>query len=123
MTGMQLRHYSRRYPILMGFTEKEVIATIRQFVECESPSDDAASVNRFVDLLAETVKDIARVKTYSGGKAHGHAVGRQRARPVGARVQHADERQDVRHQECSGDALEQPPQDQDLRVPCGSASG
>ena len=55
----------------MGFPEKQVIATIRQFVECESPSDDPASVNRFVDLLAETVKDIARVKTYPGGKSHG----------------------------------------------------
>jgi glutamate carboxypeptidase len=55
----------------MGFPGKEVIATIRQFVECESPSDDPASVNRFVDLLAETVKDIARVKTYPGGKSHG----------------------------------------------------
>src|SRR5882757_11318481 len=55
----------------MGFPEKEVIATIRQFVECESPSDDPASVNRFVDLLAEAVKDIARVKMYPGGKSYG----------------------------------------------------
>jgi glutamate carboxypeptidase len=55
----------------MVFPEKQVIATIRQFVECESPSDDPVSVNRFVDLLAETVKDIARVKTYPGGRIHG----------------------------------------------------
>jgi glutamate carboxypeptidase len=55
----------------MGFPEKEVIATIRQFVECESPSDDPASVNRFVDLLAETVKDMGRVKTFPGGKSYG----------------------------------------------------
>src|SRR6185437_13029123 len=55
----------------MSFSEKQVIATIRQFVECESPSDDPAGVNRFVDLLLETVKDIARVKTYPGGKSHG----------------------------------------------------
>jgi len=55
----------------MSFSEKQVIATIRQFVECESPSDDPAGVNRFVDLLSETVKDIARVKTYPGGKGHG----------------------------------------------------
>jgi glutamate carboxypeptidase len=55
----------------MGFPKKEVIATIRQFVECESPSDDPASVNRFVELLAETVKDIGRVKTYPGGKSYG----------------------------------------------------
>lgn len=50
---------------------KQIIATIREFVECESPSDDPAGVNRFVDLLAETVKDIARVKTYDGGKSRG----------------------------------------------------
>ena len=55
----------------MSFPEKQVIATIRQFVECESPSDDPASVNRFVDLLAETVNDVARVKTFTGGKSHG----------------------------------------------------
>ena len=55
----------------MGFPEKQVIATIRQFVECESPSDAPAAVNRFVDLFAETVKDIARVKTFTGGKSHG----------------------------------------------------
>jgi glutamate carboxypeptidase len=50
---------------------EEAIAMIRAFVECESPSDDAAAVNRFVDLLAASVQDIARVKTYSGGKQHG----------------------------------------------------
>src|SRR6266446_11560 len=54
-----------------SFSQKEVIATIRAFVECESPSDDPASINRFVDLLAETVKDIARVRTYPGGRAYG----------------------------------------------------
>lgn len=55
----------------MSFPQKQVIATIRDFVECESPSDDPASVNRFVDLLAETVTDIARVKTYKGSAARG----------------------------------------------------
>ena len=63
----------------MSFPQKQVIATqviatIREFVECESPSDDPASVNRFVELLAETVKDIARVKTYPGGKCRGRHV-------------------------------------------------
>ena len=58
----------------MSFPQKQVIATIREFVECESPSDDPAGVNRFVDLLAETVKDIARVKTFNGGKGRGEHV-------------------------------------------------
>jgi len=49
----------------------DVTAMLRQFVECESPSDGRASVNRFVDLLAETVQGDARVKTFSGGKSYG----------------------------------------------------
>lgn len=40
------------------------IALIRQFVECESPSDDAAAVNRFAGLLAESVKNIAKVRPH-----------------------------------------------------------
>ena len=55
----------------MHFPQRQVIATTREFVECESPSDDPAAVNRFVDLLAETIRDIARVKTYDGGKSRG----------------------------------------------------
>ena len=51
--------------------QKDTIALLRQFVECESPSEDALAVNRFVDLLAESVKGIAHVKTFSGGKANG----------------------------------------------------
>ena len=43
-------------------------ATIRRFVECESPSDDAAAVSRFMELVADTVAPYARVKTYPGGK-------------------------------------------------------
>jgi glutamate carboxypeptidase len=50
---------------------KEVIQMIRAFVECESPSDDPASVNRFVDLLGASTRDIARIKTYSRGKRYG----------------------------------------------------
>jgi glutamate carboxypeptidase len=47
--------------------QKETIALIRELVECESPSDHPPSVNRFVDLMARRVADIARVRTYSGG--------------------------------------------------------
>ena len=43
-------------------------ATIRRFVECESPSDDAAAVSRFVELVADTITSFAKVKTYPGGK-------------------------------------------------------
>src|ERR1039458_4362071 len=48
--------------------EAEMAATIRRFVECESPSDDAAAVSRFVELVADTVAPFAKVKTYPGGK-------------------------------------------------------
>jgi glutamate carboxypeptidase len=48
--------------------EAEMVATLRRFVECESPSGDTAAVNRFVDLVSETVAPYAKVKTSSGGK-------------------------------------------------------
>jgi len=43
-------------------------ALIRRFVECESPSDDRAAVNRFADLVADTVAGVAKVKTVRGGR-------------------------------------------------------
>lgn len=50
------------------------VALIRQFVECESPSDNQAAVNRFVELVADTVAPFARAKTVSGGKFGKHLV-------------------------------------------------
>ncbi len=47
--------------------QKDIVALIREFVECESPSDHPHGVNRFLDLMAARVKDIARVRTYPGG--------------------------------------------------------
>jgi len=44
-----------------------MIESIRELVECESPSDDPASLKRFSELFATRVSDIARVKTYPGG--------------------------------------------------------
>jgi glutamate carboxypeptidase len=51
--------------------QSEIVALIREFVECESPSDNAASVSRFTDLLAESVKDMARVRAYASGNVCG----------------------------------------------------
>ena len=51
--------------------QKDIIALIREFVECESPSDHPPSVNRFVDLLADRTSDFARIKTFSGGTSFG----------------------------------------------------
>ena len=47
--------------------EPEIVALIRRFVECESPSDDPAAINRFVELVADTVAPFAKVKTFPGG--------------------------------------------------------
>ena len=48
-------------PYLRYATEKqaEIVAFIRRLVECESPSDSPAAVDRFVDLLVEETSDIA----------------------------------------------------------------
>jgi glutamate carboxypeptidase len=47
--------------------QTEIISLIRRLVECESPSDEPAAVNRFVELVADTVSGVAKVKTFSGG--------------------------------------------------------
>ena len=43
-----------------------MIALIRELVECESPSDDPAAVNRFADLFTSTIGDIAKVRKLAG---------------------------------------------------------
>src|ERR1035438_530054 len=48
--------------------QAEITAMIRNFAECESPSDDPAAVNRFVDLVSDTVAPYAKVRTYPGGR-------------------------------------------------------
>jgi glutamate carboxypeptidase len=52
--------------------QDEIIVLIRELVECESPSDDAASINRLVDVLAERTNEIARVRTHAGGRFGKH---------------------------------------------------
>ena len=48
--------------------ERDLIALIREMVECESPSDDPAAVNRFADLVADSVSGLASVRTLPGGR-------------------------------------------------------
>lgn len=61
-------------PILPWVQAKQstIIETIREFVECESPSDDPAAVNRFVDLVASKVAGSAKVRTLPGGRFGRH---------------------------------------------------
>jgi glutamate carboxypeptidase len=42
------------------------------FVEVESPSDDRAAVGRFVDLVADTLAPLGRVRKHPGGKFGPH---------------------------------------------------
>jgi glutamate carboxypeptidase len=48
--------------------QPEIVALIRQFVECESPSDSPEAVSRFVELVSDTIAGFAKVKLHPGGK-------------------------------------------------------
>lgn len=52
--------------------QNELITLIRDMVECESPSDDPAAVNRFVDLVSVRVAGLANVSTVLGGRFGKH---------------------------------------------------
>jgi glutamate carboxypeptidase len=47
--------------------QRETVALLKELVECESPSDDPAAVNRFVDLLIAKTADLAKAKTFAAG--------------------------------------------------------
>jgi glutamate carboxypeptidase len=44
-----------------------IVKLIREFVECESPSDSPSAIHRFMNLLAESVSDIAVSQLTPGG--------------------------------------------------------
>ena len=48
--------------------ENEIIALIREMVECESPSFDAAAIDRFVELVGDRLHGLAKVWTLPGGR-------------------------------------------------------
>jgi glutamate carboxypeptidase len=50
----------------------DIIALIRSYVECESPSDDPAAVNRFADFFIASARDMGRIRTYPGGRFGRH---------------------------------------------------
>jgi glutamate carboxypeptidase len=52
--------------------QSSIIALIREFVECESPSDDQASVDRFVRLLVSKLDNYTKVRTPAGGRFGHH---------------------------------------------------
>jgi glutamate carboxypeptidase len=52
--------------------QAEIIELIREMVECESPSNSPADVNRFVDLVVEKTRDIADAQTIAPEKCGKH---------------------------------------------------
>ncbi|MCC7499085.1 MAG: M20 family metallopeptidase [Bryobacterales bacterium] len=52
--------------------QKSFIAFVRSLVECESPSDDAASTTRFASLVADSLAGAAKVRLVPGGKFGKH---------------------------------------------------
>ena len=50
----------------------QMTALLRQFVECESPSDHPPAVNRFVELVSDTVAPFGSVRTFNGGRFGKH---------------------------------------------------
>jgi len=58
-------------PAWMEGRREELIALLREMVECESPSDDAASVNRFQELLVARSAGLARPKFTKSAGAYG----------------------------------------------------
>jgi glutamate carboxypeptidase len=52
--------------------KEEIVATVRQMVECESPTDSPADVNRYVELLIQHSKDIATPKLIKSDKYGNH---------------------------------------------------
>ncbi|HEX4167996.1 MAG TPA: M20 family metallopeptidase [Bryobacteraceae bacterium] len=52
--------------------KEETIACIGELVACESPSDSPASINRFLDLLIESARDIATPKLIPASGAGQH---------------------------------------------------
>ncbi len=62
-------HHFLRYA-----TEKqeEIIKLMKEFVECESPSDSPQAVNRFVDLLVERSRHLAKPKVIRNQRRGNH---------------------------------------------------
>ncbi len=47
--------------------QPQMIAMIREMVECESPSLDARAVNRWVEMAADRMSGMGKITTYAGG--------------------------------------------------------
>jgi glutamate carboxypeptidase len=51
--------------------QPEIVALVRELVECESPTDDRAAVQRFTELVADRLSGLAACRAVSGGARFG----------------------------------------------------
>jgi glutamate carboxypeptidase len=60
-------------PILtwMQSKQNELTAFLRELVECESPSDDAAAITRFTELFAGRVSDLGKIRIHKAPAPYG----------------------------------------------------
>ena len=60
--------------------QNNIIALIRQLVECESPSDDPDSLDRFASLMSDVVAPIADIRLFPKGhmQARFHLLGEKK---------------------------------------------
>lgn len=54
--------------------QEETVQLLKEMVECESPSDSPAGVNRFVDLLVERTRGIAKPKVIRNRQRGNHLL-------------------------------------------------
>jgi glutamate carboxypeptidase len=59
---------------LVRARESEMIELTRALVECESPTGDGAALDRFVELIADTMAPLAAVRKVPGGAYGKHLV-------------------------------------------------
>jgi glutamate carboxypeptidase len=61
-------------PLLSYLQDKQsdLILFLKELVECESPSDDPAGVNRFMELFADRVSGLAKTRMLKGGPRFGN---------------------------------------------------
>jgi len=62
------------HPLLRYATDRkaEIIASVKEMVECESPSESPRDVDRLVDLLIERTRDVARARTVKSDRYGKH---------------------------------------------------
>ncbi len=67
-------NYNVTDPMLQWTRSKqnEIIAFLRDMVECESPSDDPEGIKRFTEMFADRVCGLGNIKIYNGGKQGPH---------------------------------------------------